>query len=266
MGDLNAMPKDDHSELNKQHPLPPGVALSWGIVKQPQRGPKREMSIDKIVETAIAIADKDGLAAVSMNRVASSLGFTAMSLYRYFPSKDDLLLLMQEAVSDIPLPPDTETSDWRQCMRDFVNLCSSVYRDHPWFGDIPILGIPLTPNNLRFVDWALRSMRDFPITDFEKMSIVLLLSSYARSIGMLQRDMARALQAGTSPSAFSGIDYSAALKQLVEPERFPYLYPVIMSGAYTGETESDSDVGDDITFGLERILDGIDHYLNTRRK
>lgn len=48
------------------------------------------MSLSQIVETAIDIADKEGLSAVSMNRIASSLGFTAMSLYRYISSKDDL--------------------------------------------------------------------------------------------------------------------------------------------------------------------------------
>ena len=74
--------------------LPRGVALSWGLDKKPKRGPKRELSLKQIVDTAIVIADKDGLSAVSMNRVAASFGFTTMSLYRYVPSKDDLVLLM----------------------------------------------------------------------------------------------------------------------------------------------------------------------------
>ena len=66
------------------------AALSWGLVKPPRWGPKREMSLTQIVQTAIDIADKEGLQALSMNRIASALGFTAMSLYRYISSKDDL--------------------------------------------------------------------------------------------------------------------------------------------------------------------------------
>jgi AcrR family transcriptional regulator len=243
--------------------LPRGVALSWGLVTPPKRGPKRELSIERIVEAAVAIADKDGLDAVSMNRVATSLGFTTMSLYRYIPSKDDLLLLMQDAVCDLPIPPEDDSPDWRESMREYVRACIGAFRDHPWFGDIPISGVPITPNNLKIVDWALRSTRNLPLSQYEKMAIVLLLSGYARWCGMIQRDMDRALQSGASPGAFSGVDYTAALKQLVTPERFPDLHPVVMSGAYTEENEDEERVND-FDFGLERILDGIEHYLATK--
>ncbi|QWU17961.1 transcriptional regulator, TetR family [Paenibacillus sophorae] len=243
-----------------------GAALSWGLVEPPKRGPKRELSIPLIVETAVSIADKEGLSAVSMNRVASALGFTAMSLYRYIPSKGDLLLLMQEAVCDIPIPPEKKEEDWRGSMREFVSATIQVFRDHPWFGDVPISGIPVTPNNLRVVDWALRPMREFPLNDYEKMSIVLLLSSYARSCGLIQRDMDQAIQAGARPDEFSGLDYTATLKGLIKPEQYPNLYPVVMSGAYTGENEEENTVGNDFDFGLERILDGIAYYLDLRRK
>ncbi|WMT39475.1 TetR/AcrR family transcriptional regulator [Paenibacillus sp. D2_2] len=97
-GDCEAMDKD------KLGSLPLGVALSWGLVEPPKRGPKREMSIEKIVKAAITIADEEGLSAVSMNRIATTLGFTTMSLYRYVPGKDDLLLLMMDAACDINIP------------------------------------------------------------------------------------------------------------------------------------------------------------------
>lgn len=246
--------------------LPKGIALSWGLVKQPQRGPKRELDLKQIVEAAINIADKDGLSAVSMSRVATSLGFTPMSLYRYVPSKDDLLLLMQDAVCDIPIPPEKKGADWRENMREYVKACIKVFRNHPWFGDIPISGVPMTPNNLQVVDWVLRDLRSLPLNDYEKMSIVLLLSSYARASGMLQRDMDRAIQSGTGQDEFSGRTYSAALKQLVTPERFPYLHKVVASGVYTEENTSENNVGDDFDFGLERILDGIEHYLASKKE
>ncbi|WP_312108430.1 TetR/AcrR family transcriptional regulator [Brevibacillus reuszeri] len=244
--------------------LPAGAAISWGLVKPQQRGPKREMSIDQIVEKAIEIADKGGLPAVSMNRVASALGFTAMSLYRYIPSKDDLLLLMQEAVCNISLPLERPPHEWRESMREYVIGTIGIFREHPWYGDIPILGIPITPNNLRFVDWGLRPMRDMPLNDYEKMSIVLLLSSYARTFGMLQRDIDRAIQAGSSQEEFSGLNYSAALRALIKPEQYPNLHPIVMSGAYTGENDGENTVDNDLEFGLERILDGIEQYLNRK--
>jgi AcrR family transcriptional regulator len=249
----------DEETINR---LPSGVALSWGIVKQPRRGPKGELSVRKIVDAAIVIADRDGLAAVSMSRVAQSLGFTTMSLYRYITSKEDLLVLMQDAVCDIPIPPEEAGKPWRQEMREYVWACIGVFREHPWYGDIPITSVPLTPGNLQVIDWMLRIMRDFALNDFEKMSFLLLASSYGRACGLIARDMDRAIREGASAETFSGVSYGAALRQLVKPDRFPFLHPILMSGAYTDE--ADNPIGDDLDFGLERILDGIEHYLQQK--
>ncbi|NBD24149.1 TetR/AcrR family transcriptional regulator [Paenibacillus glycinis] len=246
--------------------LPRGVALSWGIVKQGKRGPKGELSINQIVAAAIAIADQDGLQAVSMSRVAQSLGYTTMSLYRYITSKDDLLLLMQEAVCEIPVPADESGQDWREGLRAYVRESVAVFVKHPWYGDMPITSVPVTPNIIGWIDWVLRVMRPLQLDDFEKMSIMLLLSSYARSTGLIRRDMVNAIRAGGSPEDFMGVSMSAALKRLVKPERYPDLYPVVMSGIYAGEREAESTVGDDLEFGLERILDGIEQYLERRRQ
>ncbi|WP_349772308.1 TetR/AcrR family transcriptional regulator [Lederbergia citrisecunda] len=258
--------KDEEKIDREIEKLPSGIAISWGLRKQPQRGPKRELSIDQIVEAAIDIADKEGLAALSMSRLASSLGFTPMSLYRYIPSKDDLLLLMQEKVSDINYPNEEVETDWREKMRQYIRICIKVFQNHPWFSDIPITSVPLTPNQLKWVDMALRTTRNLPLNDYEKMSIVLLLSGYARWCGIIMKDMSMAIHTGKSPGEISGLDYSAALKKLVTQERYPDLYPVLMSGAYTEENEDANTIGNDFDFGLERILDGIEHYLLAKEK
>lgn len=257
------MPDSNKSREEALEALPGGVKLSWGIVKKPSRGPKGELSIPQIVQAAIAIADQDGLSAVSMSRVAQSLGFTPMSLYRYVSSKDDLILLMQDAICDIPIPPERSDIGWREEMGEFVRESVRIFKEHPWYADFNIQGIPLTPNLLRIVDWGLRMMKDFPINDFEKMSFVLLLSSYARAMGMIERDLNRLIKDGGSLDAFGGLPYTAALKELIKPDHYPHLYPVLMSGAYTGEAENT--IGDDLDFGLERVLDGIEQYVNMKR-
>lgn len=254
----------NEDEIDVLNSLPRAVALAWGLVKEPQRGPKRELTIDQIVEKAVAIADNEGLAAVSMSKVAASLGFTAMSLYRYVESKDDLLLLMQEAVCKSAVQGDEEISDWREGIRQYVRGCIKVFVEHPWYGDVPISGVPLTPNNLLYVDLALRPMRNLPLNDYEKMSMVLLLSGYARSAGLVQRDMVRAIKGGASPGSFSGQNYSKALKLLVKAEDYPDLQPIVASGVYTEENPADNPIGDDFDFGLERIMDGIEHYLASK--
>ncbi|MEN2739086.1 TetR/AcrR family transcriptional regulator [Microbacterium sp. X-17] len=240
--------------------LPRAVALSWGVAERPQRGPKRELSIERIVDTAIGVADQEGLAAVSMSRIATELGFTTMSLYRYVTSKDDVLALMQDAVCEVPIPAeDDRGADWRAGLRRWSMATIEVIQAHPWFPDIPISGIPLMPNNLAVLDWGLREMRDLPLTDAEKMSTALLLSSYARAVGVVERDVRQAREKGTTPPQ-SGEAFTAALAELVTPERFPDLAPLVASGGYSDA----EDEQDDFAFGLERILDGIERYVTAR--
>ncbi|WP_232331436.1 TetR/AcrR family transcriptional regulator [Agromyces laixinhei] len=241
--------------------LPRGVALAWGVAANPQRGPKRELSIERIVDAAVEIADAEGLAAVSMSRVAAALGFTTMSLYRYVTSKDDLILLMQEGAMVPPVPDETIERGWRDGVRAWVLAIRGAYLAHPWLVDIPISGAPITPNSLLLVDWFLREVRDLPLSDGEKMSTLLLLTSYARATGAQERDLGVAA-ATADPADVTGANFFEALAELVTPERFPYLSPLLAGGGYVavpGEAPDETD--DDFDFGLARILDGIEHHV-----
>lgn len=250
---------EDEFDRDAIDALPNGAKLGWGLVKQPTRGPKGELSIRKIVDTAIEIADREGLAAMSMSRIAAKLGFTTMSLYRYVSSKDDLVMLVYDAATEMAISPESAERDWREDMRDYVKATMDMFCKHPWLADVPVTSLPIMPNTMKIIDWLLRALDGFPLNDYEKMSIVLLLSSYARASGIAARDMDRAMQAGATPESFSSGAYTAALKQLVKPDQYPYLHAVIQSGAYTEEGENPVD--NDFDFGLERILDGIQHYL-----
>ncbi|MRG61443.1 TetR family transcriptional regulator [Agromyces sp. CFH 90414] len=241
--------------------LPRAVALAWGVAANPQRGPKRELSIERIVDAATEIADAEGLGAVSMSRVAASLGFTTMSLYRYVTSKDDLILLMQESASEVPVPDETHEHGWREGVTAWVLAIRANHRAHPWLVDIPISGAPITPNSLVIVDWFLREVRDLPLSDGEKMSALLLATSYVRATSAQERDLGAAA-AAPDRADITGENSFAALVELVTPERFPYLSPLLAAGGYiappgTGDFESD----DDFEFGLARILDGIEYHV-----
>lgn len=251
------------TEERAEPELPRAVALAWGVAANPQRGPKRELSIERIVDAAIEIADAEGLGAVSMSRVAASLGFTTMSLYRYVTSKDDLILLMQEGATSLAVPDATVERTWREGVRAWVLAMRATYREHPWLVDIPISGAPITPNSLLAVDWFLGEVRDLPLTDSEKMSALLLATSYTRATSSQDRDL-RAAAAASDPADVTGENFFEALTELVTDERFPYLGPLLAGGGYVappGGAEGFGDTEDDFEFGLERILDGIELHL-----
>lgn len=240
--------------------LPRGVALAWGVSANPQRGPKRELSIERIVEVAAGIADAEGLAAVSMSRVAQALGFTTMSLYRYVTAKDDLLTLMAEHGTGVPPEPEPgdETLGWRDRLRTHAAGVLSRYREHPWLLDIPIQGTPVTPNNLAWMDAALQILGELPITESERVAIMLLLTGQTRWQGIVERSYVEtASVAGVDPQVIDD-SRDAILEALVTAEEFPALRRAVDAGVFRAEDD------DPFAFGLERVLDGIEVYVAAR--
>lgn len=238
--------------------LPPRLALAWGVAERPERAPRRELSIERIVAAAVEIADAEGLAGVSMARVAKSLGFTTMSLYRYVTSKDDLLLLMQEAAFDAEFPPAHEPADWRAELREWALFTLALYRRHPWVLDIPITGAPMTPNNLRAADAGLRALRSTPLADSEKVATILLVNGYTRNAALLGRDLHRAAE--ESDGTYDATGIADTLRTLVDEVRFPYLRPLVERGSYVPEVP-ELDELDDVAWGLERTLDGVAAFV-----
>lgn len=110
------------------------------------------------MERAVGLADAEGLGALSMSRLARELGFTTMSLYRYVSSKDELLVLIQDAGAGPP-PPMTE-ADWRVGLANWVRDQLTVLRAHPWMVRIPISGPPMNPNSVAWIESGLQAMAD----------------------------------------------------------------------------------------------------------
>jgi hypothetical protein len=77
-------------EGQEEIPMPASLAAAWGRRERPSRGPRPGLSLDRIADAGVRVAQTEGLAAVSMARVAQELGTSTMSLYRYVASKDEL--------------------------------------------------------------------------------------------------------------------------------------------------------------------------------
>ena len=237
--------------------LPRGVALAWGVAAHPQRGPKRELSIERIVDAAVTIADADGLGAVSMASVAASLGFTTMSLYRYVTSKDDLILLMQEFGIGLPSAAIAESPDWRSGLERWSRESLEHYAAHPWLIDIPILGTPNTPNNLAWMDAALALLRSTPMTIDEQVGALLLVSGQTRFEASVMRGYAVSNKSMGLTDEERDLADAHIIANLVTAEQFPSLHAAIQDGAFAPGED------DPFEFGLSRVLDGISHYIAT---
>jgi AcrR family transcriptional regulator len=238
---------DDQHQLAGDLPvpdLPHAHALTWGVAELPHRGPKRELSTERIVEAAIEIADADGLDAVSMGKVAARLGAAPMSLYRYVTGKDGLLLLMFDAASEVSVPGTGST--WRERLREWAAFVRATYDAHPWMADLPPSSTPTTPNRLAIFESGLAALEGVPMPDRTKVTALLLLVGY---IGLYAK-----------ASSNAGVDDAvrAALPDLVTDDRFPLLAPAVRAGVFERDGD-DFDRG--FSFGLSRLFDGIERWL-----
>jgi AcrR family transcriptional regulator len=232
--------------------LPTGLAAAWGVRPPSTKGPRRGLTLEAIVGAGVAIADADGLAAVSMNRVAKELGTAAMSLYRYVESKDDLLALMvDEAYGAVP--PPAPGLDWRAALARWARDSAASMRAHPWTVHVPIAGPPLTPNAIAWMEQALAAMGDTGLAEGEKASVLMILSGYiVNHVRVMGEVQSRFLDAAASPDAAMR-RYSDALRRLTAADAYPALHAVLDAGVFDRADPPD----EEFDFGLERILDGV---------
>ena len=173
----------------------------WARPERGSRGPAPGHSRDDIVGAAIALADAEGLAAVSMRALAAALGTSAGSLYRYLSSRDDLLDLMTDrAVAELRPYPDAD-GDWLDAMVLLGRRQLALYRDHPWLLDVSHRASGTGPNALAWFDNCLRVLRPVACgvaAKFEAIAMMTGLTTlFARSA------------ATPPPAGFAGIDMTA---------------------------------------------------------
>ena len=234
--------------------LPRGVALAWGVAADPQRGPKREMSVEKIVDAAVGLADAEGLGAVSMAAVAAKLGYTPMSLYRYVSAKEDLVLLMQESATGLPPASVRGEGDWRPRLAAILRSQLDIYLGHPWMLDIPITGSPTTPNSSAWMDITLEALAATPLSAEERLAVTLMVTGHARWYGTIIAAYASVARAtGMTPEQITQRE-AAMYAGLITAEEFPSLHQAVSAGVFESEA-------DPFAFGFERILDGVEAYI-----
>jgi AcrR family transcriptional regulator len=243
--------------------LPGSVAAAWGVRERPHKGPKPGLSLGRIVEAAVRVADTEGLDAVSMGRVAAELGTAPMSLYRHVSAKEELLTLMVDAAwgpaPDRPVPdgpvPDGPVpgEDWRAGLARWAWAMRAGARRHPWVVRIPLNGLPIMPNEVAWFENALACLAGTGLSEARKASVIMLLSGYVRNVATTEADIGAAIRvSGLDPDQWMA-SYPRMLAELADPLRFPALTRFIAAGVFDVADDPD----DEFIFGLDRILDGV---------
>lgn len=237
--------------------VPEELNRLWRLSPQSRMGRPAELDVECVVRTAVEIADTEGLAAVTLSRIAKSLGYTTMSLYRHVGSKDELYGLMKDLATGEP--PQPVAPDWRSGLRQWAHALYTRYVERSWLALLPVSGPPNGPNAIAWLDAGLRTLRDTELDWETRAAIMTLLSEHVRSSTRLAAELA----AGRKNTGRTQEDveqaYGRVMTRLVDPERFPDAAQLFGSNPWEtsspapGEQQQDPE----FTFGLELILDGI---------
>lgn len=236
---------------------PTVLEMLWGTDRRPTRGPKPTLTRTAIVAAAIELADTEGLAAVSMQKLADRLGYTKMSLYRHVPGKAELTALMTEAaLAGLPELDTSGAQPWRAGLRSWALLSFERYRRHPWVMELLTGTRPMGPNELGWTEAALEVMADIELTGPERLDTLVVLNGHVRSL-------AQQLMGPTTGEK----EFTTTMAQALElaGERFPRLIAAISDNPEASPPVEQSHRRDAaLEFGTERILDGVAALLTQR--
>jgi AcrR family transcriptional regulator len=218
-------------------------------------GPKSSLDVDRIVATAVRLADAEGLPAVSMRRIATELGVAAMTLYTHVPGKGELVDLMLDSVLGELYPDGAPAGSWRVRLEAVARANWSLFLRHPWAAHLATGRPPLGPQLMRKYELELRAVDGLGLTEVQMDLLVTLLNGFARGAVSGVHERAAAEQATGISEDEWWTATAPYLEQVFDPERFPTAARVgpaageELQAAYAPERSFE--------FGLERLLDGV---------
>ncbi|PXY35872.1 GntR family transcriptional regulator [Prauserella flavalba] len=225
------------------------------VVRAPSAPPVRRtaegaLTRRRVAEAGIAIADEEGLGAVSMRRVAADLGAGAMSLYRHVAGKDELVLLMARDVFARNQPPMPGPPGWRAKLELICRLQWNTYRRHPWLPGLVSMTRPLLiPEAMAHTEWTLAALDGLGLGADERLREAMALPALVRGLALSVTAELEAERASGLTNQQWWLALSGEVGAVLGTGRFPHL------------AETDGQVAEDLDgvldLGLTRHLDGL---------
>jgi AcrR family transcriptional regulator len=207
------------------------------------------LSKERVLRAAILLADRGGIEALSMRRLAEHLGVEAMSLYHYVANKDDLLDGITDIVaSEIEAP--TGRGDWKAAVRKSAMSFQGALARHPWACGLMMSNIG--SERLRYMEALLRRLREAGFSPKLTHHAYHALDSHIIGFTLWAAGYTTAMRA--DPKAVETF-----LKRVPVDQ-----YPYFLEHADEHMTPAKRDGMGEFEFGLDLILDGLEKALRAR--
>jgi AcrR family transcriptional regulator len=200
------------------------------------RGQRAGLTRAAILRAAVTLADREGLKAVSMRRLAAGLGVEAMTLYHHIPNKDDLLDGMVEQVVSTVIPPRWEDVPWDEGLRGYGRALRATLLSHPNLVPLLTSRPAVTPLNLRAMENALGALCSAGFTPGRALDVMYSLAGFVVGHVALATAAVPADGGHTAP----GID--------------PDAHPLFHAAVHAGDREQSSR----FDFALDSLITGFE--------
>jgi len=200
---------------------------------------------ERVLRTAIALADESGIESLTMRRLGQALGVEAMSLYNHVANKDDILNgIVDLIVSDIEVPPSG--TGWREAMRHRSISAHEVLLAHPWSALLIMSRFNIGPGMTRYLNETMGRLREGGFSVVGVLDAWHTLDSHL--YGFTLQELSLPFGREEVPTV------SADVLGTLAADEFPHVVEVITEVMRTGRTE-------DFEFGLDLVLDGLERTL-----
>ncbi|AGL18189.1 TetR/AcrR family transcriptional regulator C-terminal domain-containing protein [Actinoplanes sp. N902-109] len=225
-----------------------GTVVARPARRTVRREPVTGLSLPAVVRAATAVADADGLAELTMRRLAGGLGVATMSLYRYVPNRAVLITAMIDAAFGEQRLPAVPPAGWRERLTVVAGLQWQLFRRHPWLAPAMSLTRPqFAPNAVAHVEWVLSAFDGTGVRAEDRMYAHITLFSFIRGV-------ASALEPEELARRDTGMDGDA---WMTGHQPAPRSRAAPRFQEFVDRDEFELDLDRLFRFGLERLLDGF---------
>lgn len=214
---------------------------------------RARLNRERVLQTAIRLADEEGIEKLSMRRLGEGLGVEAMSLYNHVSNKEDLLNGMIDALyGEIELP--SHDDDWKTALRKRSVSVRDVLLRHPWANGLMDSATSPGPGTLRHHDRVLGTFRNGGFSLAMTAHAFSALDSYV--YGYAKQEKALPFDTEEQAAAMA----SAMLAQLPASD-YPYLYELMAKHVL----RPGYNYADEFSFGLNLVLDALERARDVER-
>jgi AcrR family transcriptional regulator len=236
----------------RAHPHRPGEPRPpiWAREQPRGRGPAAALSRDQIADTALAIADAEGIDAVSIRRLARDLRSGVMSLYHYFDSRDELLELMADRIAAEMVVPGELPGDWREALHAIAKYSRAAFTRHPWLHTAMHERMRVTPNLMRHIEQSAQAIQPLVEAGYDAAALSTLVAAVDDyTVGYTIRE-GHSIGPEERAQGIAEAFKEPYVQYLLDSGEFPLLSRFIAEGGDLPETQRFEE-------GLDWLLDGF---------